>query len=387
MKALHFGAGNIGKGLIGYVLNQSGYRITFVDVDQRTIEQFNSQNSYTFEVLDENRTVETVSPVDAIHSRSEDEVLAAIQDADLITTSVGAGNLAKIAPALATGLLERAAADRPEIDVIANENMINASSALQKEIDQLLTESERDTIHSRTGFPNTAIDRLSLSEEGVTQVEPYYEWIIEEPAVLNRDLPRLEGATYVEDLEPFIERKLYIVNLGHAVTAYAASLQGYATIQSALKETQMEEFLRKALQEAAEYSIQFHGFGADEMNTFIDKTIKRFQNDNVRDPVFRVGRAPIRKLGHDERLIKPTRTLFERGLPVENLVTAIAAAFLFDNPEDDESVTLKAYISKYGINNAVTHFTGIEDPSLQKKIVDRYHNWNESHSLQPTNER
>ena len=70
MKALHFGAGNIGKGLIGYLLNKSGFDLCFVDVNEDSVNRMNSSNHYPLELLDEDHTVEIISPVRALHSGS-----------------------------------------------------------------------------------------------------------------------------------------------------------------------------------------------------------------------------------------------------------------------------------------------------------------------------
>ncbi|KHE71965.1 mannitol-1-phosphate 5-dehydrogenase [Halobacillus sp. BBL2006] len=391
MKALHFGAGNIGKGLIGYLLNKSGFDLCFVDVNEESVNQMNSSNQYALELLDDDHTVESISPVCALHSSKQDQVVDAIVEADLITTSVGADNLSKVAPVISKGLLKRIQFDKGHVDVIANENMINASSTLKEEIRRNVSTSEMDAIQSTVGFPNSAIDRLSLSEkrnEGeITLVEPYYEWMIEKQGILNSDLPSIKNATYVDSLKPYIERKLYIVNMGHAATAYTAFLEGYPTIQSALKNPEIEKFLRETMNESARYFTHHYGFKAEEMSEFIEETIGRFKNANISDDILRVGRSPIRKLGFDERLVKPTRVLFELGLPVERLTAAVATAFFFHNPNDKESVTIQSYIREQGIEQAIAHFTGIEEKTLKTKIKDHYDRLRKNHSLTPINER
>ena len=46
MNAVHFGAGNIGRGFIGNLLNESGYEVCFVDVNSDMIDRINSDKSY-----------------------------------------------------------------------------------------------------------------------------------------------------------------------------------------------------------------------------------------------------------------------------------------------------------------------------------------------------
>jgi len=155
MQALHFGAGNIGRGFIGYLLSKTGYELCFVDVNEEIIEEINETNSYKVELLDDNSTRETVSPVTALNSIKEREkVIQAIIEADLITTSVGVENLAKIAGLIAEGLLKRIEKNKTKVDVIANENAVNASSTLKQEVEKNLSTEEMIEISKYVGFPN-----------------------------------------------------------------------------------------------------------------------------------------------------------------------------------------------------------------------------------------
>lgn len=378
MLALHFGAGNIGKGFIGYLLNKSGYDVCFVDVNQNAIDKFNKKNRYLVELLDDDKTVEVIYPVYALNSITEkEEVLNSIVKADIITTSVGIKNIPKIAENIAKGLLNRIETNKSKIDIIANENAINASSTLKREVEKYLSEEEIKKISEYVGFPNSAIDRLALSKENeedeVALVEPIFEWVINKSEMINNDLPPIKGATYVDDLERYIERKLYCINMGHAATAYIGFINGEKTIQDTLKNPIVESFVKGALNEVAQYFIKKYDISSSEMDKFIEKTLTRFKNKNISDHILRVGRSPVRKLGINERLVAPTLKLYEQKASVEHMTILIASAFLFNNPDDEESVTLQKYIKEKGLEESVRHFTGINDDYLIKKIKNNYY--------------
>ncbi len=63
MKALHFGAGNIGRGFIGKLLADAGIQLTFADVNQVVLDALNARHSYQVHVVGETEQVDTVSGV------------------------------------------------------------------------------------------------------------------------------------------------------------------------------------------------------------------------------------------------------------------------------------------------------------------------------------
>ncbi|MFC3747734.1 mannitol-1-phosphate 5-dehydrogenase [Paenibacillus sp. GCM10012306] len=373
MKAVHFGAGNIGRGFIGNVLSKAGFEVCFVDVNQEMIDTINKTNSYKVELLDADHTIEVISPVSALNSMTqEEEVIANIGAADLITLSVGVPNLSKVANILLKALLARAELRKDSIDIIANENAINASTTLRQEIERLASAEEMATILSIAGFPNAAVDRLALSrrtsEGDLVQVEPFFEWIINRSEMLNHSLPLLDKVIYVDDLTPYIERKLFIVNMGHAAAAYLGFLFDEPTIQRALTHPDIEATVQGAMYEVARYFEAAYGKSAEELKSFIETTCKRFRNEQVSDDIFRVGRSPIRKLGVDERLVKPATELYKRGLPYSQLAKVIAAGYLFRNTRDEEAVELQDYIAEQGLISALAAFSHITEPEVQEVI-------------------
>ena len=57
-RAVIFGAGNVGRGFLGQLFSESGYQITFVDIDEPLIEAMSSRKAYTIRLVDNQHTEE-----------------------------------------------------------------------------------------------------------------------------------------------------------------------------------------------------------------------------------------------------------------------------------------------------------------------------------------
>lgn len=374
-KAIQFGAGNIGRGFIGYLLNKSGYKLVFADVFDNVIDQINEDKTYTIHVKDvENEDIK-VEDVSAVNS-TRDEIVDEITDSSIITTAVGPLNLVKIADKLAQGITKRYEEKSEKyLNIIACENAIKASESLKGYVYEKLEGEVKSYADKFVGFPNCSVDRIvppSKNENPLdVTVENYYEWNVEE-AGFRGEIPQIEGMNLVENLEAYIERKLFTLNTGHASTAYLGSLKGYGTIDQSINDAEIEEQVRKIMQESGEALIVKFGFNKEEHFAYIEKIIKRFKNPYLQDDVKRVGREPIRKLSVNERFVKPINTALEYNLPIENLLVGLAAALNFRNEEDKQAVEMQDDIENLGIANTIEKVTEIKDEKIIEKIKEIY---------------
>ncbi|MGO1678608.1 MAG: mannitol-1-phosphate 5-dehydrogenase, partial [Ruoffia tabacinasalis] len=209
MKAVHFGAGNIGRGFIGEILSKNGFHIDFVDINETIIDALKERKEYDIGYAAKDDETIHIDNVNGLNNGKEPEaVVEAIKSANIVTTAIGPNVLPYIAELIAQGIQARQEADVKEaIDVIACENMIGGSDFLREKVEGFLTEDNLSYVEQYVGFPNAAVDRIVPNQQHedplFVSVEPFSEWVIDSTKAKAKDI-RLEGVLYVDDLEPFI---------------------------------------------------------------------------------------------------------------------------------------------------------------------------------------
>lgn len=380
MKAVHFGAGNIGRGFIGELLHNSGFEITFVEVDKKTVDYINKNNNYDVYIINDNYRKEIIDNVCAVSPITDEaKAIEAIVAADIITTSVCVDNLPKIANTLAKGLKERLNQSKAKVNVMACENAFYATDMLKKalmECKEAVSEADLDAIGC---FPNVAVDRIALSTEQdgirIPQIETSFELVIEKNKLNDPASQPIKGAEYAENLGMYLERKLYVFNCGHAATAYLGYHKNLPTIFDALNDKEIYANVIAAMREAAVMMTKKFPFSMEELETFIQKILKRISLEDLHDEVIRVGRSPIRKLNNKDRLVGPALLAQEYNLPNDHLAAAIAAGYLFDCKDDEQAVEIQAFIKENSIEKAVAKYSELTPAdALFNKVISAYNN-------------
>ncbi|MEY2847396.1 MAG: mannitol-phosphate 5-dehydrogenase [Actinomycetota bacterium] len=362
MKAVHFGAGNIGRGFVGLILHNAGYEVVFADVAAPLIDALASTPSYRVNEVGAHPKTWTVDGYRALNSGTDEAaVVAEIASAEVVTTAVGPNILRFVAPVMAKGIRDRASG-LPPLAVMACENANRATDLLRTEVLAALEGESAGWLADRVVFANTAVDRIVPGQaegQGLdVTVEDFFEWAIES-GPFGGVPPVIPEAHFVDDLAPFIERKLFTVNTGHATLAYHGFAAGAATLSEAMANTSVAFEVAAVLAETTDLLVAKHEFDPADHDAYVQRTLVRFANPHLPDTPERVGRQPLRKLSRNERFVSPAAQLADAGSEPVALVRAMAAALAFTVPEDPESVELQSLLSSLAPEEFVQKVTGL----------------------------
>ncbi|KAI5462006.1 mannitol-1-phosphate 5-dehydrogenase [Mariannaea sp. PMI_226] len=377
-KAVHFGAGNIGRGFVASFLYNSGYEIVFTDIAASLVDRLNEQKTYKLiEVGTDNPVESVITNYRALNSETQKaDLIKEIATASLVTCSVGTTNLKYIAPIISEGIDLRNNADGP-ITIIACENAIGATSTLAEYIRHAgnMSESHQKACTNWVIFANSEIDRIVPFQDQYSNldimVEKFREWVIEQEPFVGSSPPGIQGVIWADHLEPFVERKLCMVNTSHATAAYHGHYYGKRTIYEALQDATILKEVRKVLFETS--TLVKEKYGRDYVQTvYIDQIITRISNPQLGDAVERVGRAPLRKLSRKERFIGPAMELAAYGKNCISLLAAIEMAFRFQNVKgDDESFMLARIMAEDNAELVANKVCGlVPDDNFYDKVVE-----------------
>ena len=183
-----------------------------------------------------------------------------------MTTAVGPTILKFVAPVIVAGLAANGPPDAAPLVVMACENAINATDVLREHVRALVPDATSGpALAGRAIFANTAVDRIvpaQVAGQGLdVTVETYFEWAIERPPFGGNE-PSIPDATWVDDLAPYIERKLFTVNTGHASTAYHGFVRGISKLSDALADDAVRAAVEGVLAETKQLLVDKHEFTA-----------------------------------------------------------------------------------------------------------------------------
>ena len=377
MKAVQFGAGNIGRGFLGQLYFETGYETTFVDVVPEIVEGLKQRGAYPLRIVGEDSHTLTIGNVTAVHGSDVETAAQALAEADLASTAVGVNVLPRVAPTIARGLARRfeGQAARP-LNIIVCENMIDAGPFLREEVRKHMPLHFHEALDAHVGFVEASIGRMvplmtdSLRAEDplMVCVEEYCELPVDANG-FRGPIPLLEHMAPRPNFKAYVERKLFVHNAGHATAAYLGYLRRHEYIWQAISDDKVRAEADSAMAETCAGLVAKHGLAPQDLKAHWDDLVRRFKNKALGDQVVRVANDPLRKLGPKDRLIGAGLMCLDNGVQPAHVGFAAAAAIRYDHPSDPAARSLQAMLCEHGMRGVLTRVCQLPEESRLAELI------------------
>jgi fructuronate reductase len=216
-------------------------------------------------------------------------------DVRVVTVTVTeAGYRPDAAPArLLAGLRARRAADAGPLTVVPCDNLPGNGAVLDRAIRQLADPDLTAWLDEHLSVATTMVDRITpeptdadrravLAATGVADrspvaTEPFTEWVVSGAFPGGRPAWETAGAVLTDDVGRYEQRKLWLLNGGHSLLAYAGPLRGHRTVDEAVR----DGACRAELQAWWSMCAPHLAVGREEAARYCDALLDRFANPRM----------------------------------------------------------------------------------------------------------
>lgn len=347
-KLLIFGAGRIGRSLIARIFYDAGYEITFVDSDKRLTDLLNEKSVYRIVVKENEEQIIEVKDFSALHISETDLIGEKMSEADLAAVAVGKRGFKKVSQQIASALQKRFE-QKPQtaLDIILAENLRDSAELMRSYLKNHLQSDF--PLDNYAGLVETSIGKMVpiMTGEDLEQdplqifAESYNTLILDKNGFIN-SVPEIDGLAPKDNMKAWVDRKLFIHNLGHAALAYLAHIKNpeWQYTWEALDDKEIKNAVFRAMQESAHILMHMHPgeFNQTELTEHINDLLSRFSNRALNDTIFRVGCEIDRKLSPDDRLVPVIKYAYKNNLPCKNIMKVLISGIYFDARDENNQM-------------------------------------------------
>jgi fructuronate reductase len=242
---------------------------------------------------------------------------------------------------LVAGLLARRAADAGPISILSCDNLPENGAVTRTVVTDLAVVVDPTLqiwMEENVDFATSMVDRITpattaedrslvsraqgYEDASPVPTEPFAEWVISGRFPVDRPAWEDAGARLVEDITPYEQRKLWLLNASHSLLAYAGSIRGHATIDEAITEPQCRYWVEALWDESCRHLT----LPADMIADYRAALLQRFANPRMSDQLSRIAADGSQKL--PVRIVPPLRAERAEGRMPIGCATAIAAWIL-----------------------------------------------------------
>jgi len=243
----------------------------------------------------------------------------------------------------------------PPFSVMSCDNMPENGHVTRNVIVQLAQRQESDLadyIQQHVTFPSTMVDRIvpAMTDEAFSQLaerlgcsdpvaveaEPFFQWVIEDNFVSGRPAWEQAGAELVQDVLPFEEMKLRMLNGSHSFLAYLGFLSGYEYISDCMADANLRTAARKLMLEQQAPTLRTQGV---DLTAYADSLIARYENRAIKHRTWQIATDGTQKL--PQRMLDSVRWHLRNGSSCDLLLLGVAGWMRYVGGVDEQGAPIE----------------------------------------------
>ncbi|CDX42398.1 D-mannonate oxidoreductase, NAD-binding [Mesorhizobium sp. ORS 3359] len=240
---------------------------------------------------------------------------------------------------LAEALTRRHASGTPPFTVLCCDNLPANGATLHRLLIEFAKLRDADLerhVAEEVAFPSSMVDRivpattdadrariadeLGVEDAWPVMTEPFRQWVVEDHFPAGRPAWERFGVTMVEDVGPFEDMKLRLLNGAHSGIAYLGLLSGHATVDRAFADPSIRQFVDRLWAEAIPTLPQDAGL---DTTAYTAELADRFSNTALAHRTAQIANDGSQKL--PQRIVASALARLEAGLIPEHLSLVVAA--------------------------------------------------------------
>ncbi|WEV69575.1 mannitol dehydrogenase family protein [Bifidobacterium sp. ESL0775] len=260
-------------------------------------------------------------------------------DLQALKSDPQADGLKTVPVRMVAGFLARRSAGAGPITVLPCDNLAGNGAAFRKVVEQAIAEvdpSLLDWTRVNVAWATSMVDRITPAttsadielvahakgwrDAAPVRTEPFREWVIAGDFPAGRPAWDEAGAIATDDVMPYEQRKLWMLNGSHSTLAYCGPLFGYETVADAVS----DPTLRSWINEWWDLAGRYVSVPTDE---YRKQLLQRFENPNIRHLLMQIATDGSEKL--PVRIVPAARKALKDGASAVPAARAIAAWILF----------------------------------------------------------
>lgn len=206
-------------------------------------------------------------------------------------------------------------------------------------------------IDSHVSFPGTMVDRIvpAATEASLAEItetlgvedpcaiscEPFIQWVVEDNFVAGRPAWEVAGVQMVQDVLPWEQMKLRMLNGSHSFLAYLGYLAGYAHINECMEDAAFREAARRLMLDEQAPTLRIKDV---DLTAYADSLLERFANPALQHRTWQIAMDGSQKL--PQRMLDGIRVHLERKTPWPLLALGVAGWIRYVSGTDEHGNTI-----------------------------------------------